>query len=125
MRRLVYISTRSLAFDDNAVVQACEKFAALNEATRISGILLYGELNFLQVIEGPSDEIGSLFERIKADSRHSGVVKTSDETVVERCFDSWGMRATQIFLGRREALEFVSDRVPAPLAEQLRNFASL
>jgi Sensors of blue-light using FAD len=125
MRRLIYISTRSSAFGDKAVEQACEKFAVYNETASISGILLFSELNFLQVIEGPGDAIGSLFERIKLDPRHSEIVKTDDEADAERCFGAWSMRATQAFLGRPDALDFIPQDVPVALSAQLRNFVSL
>jgi hypothetical protein len=46
----------------------------LNNAARgITGMLLYGNQTFLQVIEGEAGVVDALVERIGTDMRHSGV----------------------------------------------------
>jgi hypothetical protein len=53
--------------------------------------LLYIEGDFLQVIEGEEDVIISLFEKIKIDSRHKGIICVFNEKVKERQFSDWSM----------------------------------
>ncbi len=41
-----------------------------NEAKNISGILIYHDVSFLQVLEGEAQAVLNLFERIQQDLRH-------------------------------------------------------
>ena len=45
-----------------------------NNKNGITGILLFSEGNFFQVLEGKKDVVIALFERIKQDSRHYDLI---------------------------------------------------
>ena len=57
-----------------------------------SGALLYNGLNFLQILEGPSQALTPLYLKIRRDSRHSGVVKLVHERISMRTYPDWGMK---------------------------------
>jgi uncharacterized Fe-S cluster-containing MiaB family protein len=62
-----------------------------NDARRISGMLLYMEGCFFQVLEGPDTILEPLFEKISKDERHHHVMKLIMEPLEERTFGNWTM----------------------------------
>jgi hypothetical protein len=57
----------------------------------VTGLLLYVNRVFMQVIEGPHAEIGQLFDNIQIDQRNQSVVEMFDRSVDERAFVGWSM----------------------------------
>ena len=62
-----------------------------NDLMAVTGMLLYLKGRFLQHIEGHDRDVVEVFERIEADSRHTGIRVLSHEPIVERRFPSWSM----------------------------------
>ena len=62
-----------------------------NAAHDITGLLLYSDGQFLQLVEGPEAVVRSLFARIRADARHTQVVTLSDGPAPQRWFADWHM----------------------------------
>jgi hypothetical protein len=58
----------------------------------ITGLLVFGSGIFFQWLEGPRDNVTSLYEIISADARHSDVVLlTKEDEFRERLFPNWDM----------------------------------
>jgi hypothetical protein len=57
----------------------------------ITGVLLFVEGAFLQILEGEKDDVLGLMERIQRDPRHRGVKVFYEQEVDERAFASWSM----------------------------------
>jgi hypothetical protein len=62
-----------------------------NAELGISGMLLYKDLSFLQVIEGPHEAIRTLYQTIRVDDRHGRVRVLFEEPVAAREFADWSM----------------------------------
>ncbi|MFC6223337.1 BLUF domain-containing protein [Hymenobacter artigasi] len=62
-----------------------------NSRKNITGLLLYSEGIFVQVIEGPEAEIRELYARIQCDSRHTQVETVSEGLLPRRQFAEWSM----------------------------------
>jgi hypothetical protein len=62
-----------------------------NRVRGITGVLVYVEGAFLQVLEGAKDDVLDLMERIARDPRHHDVKVFYEQEVDERAFASWGM----------------------------------
>ena len=62
-----------------------------NLHTDITGMLLYMEGCFFQVIEGEPEQLERLFDKIAKDHRHHDVMKLILEPVEARCFENWTM----------------------------------
>lgn len=69
-----------------------------NEARGITGILCYGNGEFLQCIEGSKKEVLTLQERIFADTRHKNIKVLLIRAIEQRSFSDWRMRL--LFLER-------------------------
>jgi hypothetical protein len=92
MHRLIYFSNVSIDLNLFAIEAMVEQAAKRNRRLHISGALHYNGLNFLQVLEGPSQALTPLYLRIRKDPRHSGVVKLSHERISIRSYPDSGMR---------------------------------
>jgi len=90
--RLVYISrsVELLSVDELDSLLVCARDA--NQSHSITGLLLYKDLSFLQVIEGPKKALETLFSSICNDARHFRIKVLVDyEVISERSFPEWSM----------------------------------
>lgn len=62
-----------------------------NLRCRITGMLVYRQDVFLQVLEGDEGELGPVWDSIQADPRHGNVVLIRFVPVAARDFSSWSM----------------------------------
>lgn len=62
-----------------------------NQALNITGMLLYAEGVFLQVLEGPQDRVRGLYKRICQDERHARIFLVHEGEVGQRSFPDWRM----------------------------------
>ncbi|GAB3290610.1 hypothetical protein GCM10027348_07980 [Hymenobacter tenuis] len=64
---------------------------ANNSRLGISGVLLYGNGDFLQVLEGEKEVVHEMYATIQADYRHTNVLTLSDGPITKRVFQEWSM----------------------------------
>lgn len=104
MKRITYISRlkHSLSLTE---IEAIGKSAGINNRKEeITGILLYFNNLFFQIIEGEDNAINNLFDIIKQDERHQDVLcLKSEENVTERYFPEWEMKLVNLD-GRNDEL---------------------
>lgn len=92
LRQLLYTSQATARFDRLALDSLLESARRWNQAHDITGLLLgAANGNFVQLIEGPADEVEKTFARIKADRNHTAVSILLDQPVGERAFPNWTM----------------------------------
>ncbi len=91
LERLVYRSRSAHKLGSlhlfNLLVQCREK----NRRLGITGHLLYTEEIFVQCIEGPHDNIESLWQSLQRDERHHHIELLSRSPVSSRRFPEWSM----------------------------------
>ncbi len=91
MRQLVYISSAVSDFDEKSFSGILASARRNNAEDDVTGVLMYQQNQFFQVLEGPDTKVHDCFARISADSRHRGIIKLFDEPVENRCFSKWSM----------------------------------
>lgn len=89
--RIVYISAQTVAFDDAALAELLAVARKNNAELGISGMLLYHEGSFMQVLEGQQADVEKLYEKIAQDDRHDNTTVVLRGDVDERTFDEWAM----------------------------------
>src|SRR3954470_8850168 len=109
MRQIVYRSTTTAdsgrAADD--IPDIVRQAAARNGIEGITGLLYAEDDAFLQVIEGPSDRISDLVDRLYDDDRHRDLTILVDRSIAQREFGDW----TMIYRDRRESIDAFDDRL--------------
>jgi len=88
---LIYSSAATHAFSQEDLSQLLTKARFKNEKLSVTGMLLYAEGSFFQVLEGPPDVVDALFTMIKNDERHGKVTVIIRESIAKRAFANWTM----------------------------------
>ena len=91
MISLIYVSSAVNKFSKPELLALLEQSRLKNFDLDITGMLLYRDGNFIQVLEGPPDAVRQLFETIKADPRHHGVLRLMERPIQQRQFSDWSM----------------------------------
>lgn len=104
--QLIYASTRVGTFglqDARSVIDAAKR---RNVPQDITGLLIYADGYFLQVLEGSASATSETFIRIGADPRHEHISLLSVEDVAERSFPQWAMRYIDVSELRDHLIRF-------------------
>lgn len=94
--RMVYTSARSSKCDDSNIDDILEKSRKNNPDNEITGLLLYTDDRFIQILEGPLYNVMNTYNRISKDNRHAGTQIRFFEKVTERHFSNWHMGSKNI-----------------------------
>tara|TARA_R110000796_G_scaffold170945_3_gene287878 strand:- start:5896 stop:6348 length:453 start_codon:yes stop_codon:yes gene_type:complete len=85
----VSVTNRPLAASDvSDILNVSQKN---NERERITGLLMYHDQLFFQVLEGELSSVKTSYERIGFDERHHGLALVWEGEVEERAFPAWSM----------------------------------
>ena len=89
--QLIYTSVAAEEFWPDDLLNLVERARANNAPLGITGMLLFHDNRFLQLLEGPEAEVRKCFERIKKDKRHAEVRVLLTDRTPERSFPDWTM----------------------------------
>jgi hypothetical protein len=101
LHHLIYASRASSAFREHEIPALLAKARANNSSLQVTGMLLYVEGSFFQILEGSREAVDSLFTRIHTDPRHALVTRIISEPIAQRSFGDWTMGFSS--LGLNEA----------------------
>lgn len=96
LAQLTYVSIRNASCTEAEIQKILSSCKKNNVGLDITGVLLYSDSKFIQMVEGNGKTIGDLYEKIKLDSRHSSVYMISYGPIKERTFPSWHMGVRKI-----------------------------
>ncbi len=88
---IVYLSTAIAQLSEGASLQLLRRARFANKQAGITGVLMYGGGQFMQVLEGCSAAVRRLYARIQTDPRHSRLEKIADGPIPHREFTDWHM----------------------------------
>jgi Sensors of blue-light using FAD len=88
---LVYVSVASIEFSREKLTKLLSQSRHFNSENGITGLLLFDEGHFMQLLEGKKKMIENLMARIKKDSRHREVEILEEGTASDRQFSDWSM----------------------------------
>ena len=88
---IVYVSFSNEELSEKDLETLLQEIRSKNEQQQVTGLLLYNDGSFIQVIEGSQQTIRDLFNRIRGDERHTNVVKLLEEPIKTRALSDWSM----------------------------------
>ena len=91
MYQLVYVSSASADLSEDDLKDVLCHAGEANRVVGITGMLVYLDGCFLQVLEGRRECVRDLFARIEADPRHCGARVLIESDVAKRAFPDWSM----------------------------------
>jgi hypothetical protein len=133
MYQLVYVSTASRAMSDADLNEILDVSRRKNRERDVTGVLLYLDRGFLQVLEGPEAAVKETYAHIARDRRHIDPRILIEQETDERLFAGWSMGFDRLLPGQARTadvfaitLDAIHNVIPpqkaAGLAILLRNF---
>ncbi|HET6150885.1 MAG TPA: BLUF domain-containing protein [Polyangia bacterium] len=102
---IIYASASRQPFSPRQLTELLAKARASNQALAVSGLLLYHQGSFLQVLEGEDSVLSALYERITKDPRHHRCMVVKRSTVMQRSFADWSMGFVEVSAAVAKQLE--------------------
>ena len=113
IHNIVYCSQATQYMDKESIDRIITTSRHNNPRLGITGLLTFGSGFFFQWLEGPEDNVTTLFKTISADPRHCNVVLlTQEDEYRERIFPNWDMelvKAEDISTVLEDAMHEASD----------------
>ena len=91
MINVIYASAASQKLYTLELAKLLQDARKNNEALDITGMLLFHNGSFLQILEGEEDAVEALVAKIKKDPRHKSFNLLLKEEIEERSFENWSM----------------------------------
>lgn len=92
----IYASALSPNVTDAEIAALLERAREKNSRLGLTGMLVFCDESFFQVLEGPEDVVDGLYEIIEADQRHCHITKVIRESIDHRHFEEWTMGFTKV-----------------------------
>ncbi|WP_232224010.1 BLUF domain-containing protein [Gillisia sp. CAL575] len=86
---IVYVSTASNNLKDEEIQNILSSSNTWNNKNDITGLLLFSEGNFFQIIEGEKKTITELFETIQEDDRHHNIMQIFGKDIHKDAYDGY------------------------------------
>jgi predicted nucleotidyltransferase len=87
----IYASVETEKLDSSQIFSILEKARIKNSRIHVTGMLLYDNGAFFQILEGEREVVEKLLLEISQDKRHDHIVKIIIELIAERSFSEWTM----------------------------------
>ncbi|RYG46723.1 BLUF domain-containing protein [bacterium] len=94
----IYVSASVKGLPDEELQRLLKQSRTNNVRDGITGMLLYSDGSFLQILEGPKTAVTQTVSRILQDDRHHLMIVMTEGPIEERTFSEWSMgfaRASQ------------------------------
>lgn len=93
---LTYVSASTNLLNENQLKDLLYVCKDKNRLIDVTGMLLYRNGYFIQVLEGEKDIVETLYAKIKNDPRHMNALVVSREVITNRNFNAWSMGFSDI-----------------------------
>lgn len=121
MHQIIYMSRATHPMSDDELEALLRNASLKNEQRGITGALVYGDGQFMQIMEGEKDVLDTLYATVSRDPRHTDLTKLTDKEISHRSFSNWSM-AFQA-LSPQQFHNLVGYTPPAKLTEQAHNLS--
>ncbi len=91
MIQISYISSATAAMPTQDLLALLQQCRENNAGRGVTGMLLYANGTFLQVLEGPDQVVDDLVDVIKKDSRHTNIQMLYRKSIERRQYSDWSM----------------------------------
>ena len=91
MHHIIYLSRATQSMSDEELATLLTQAREANARQDITGALVYGDGQFMQIIEGEEATLAMLYAKLLQDGRHGQVFKFADKPIAQRSFADWSM----------------------------------
>jgi hypothetical protein len=115
---VVYVSSAIKKFSEKELVDLLRIARCNNERLEVTGMLLYHDGNFMQVLEGPEQSVQQLIGVISSDHRHHGMIRLLTRHISARSFADWSMAFQNLDLIPSDQLQAFSPFLTGSLLDE-------
>jgi len=94
--RLIYVSQAISGLEYPDFIQILQRSEFNNKKVGITGMLVFGDSMFLQVLEGSRRLVSQTYNRILLDKRHVNAELIDFSEIDHRSFSVWSMKLVQL-----------------------------
>ena len=116
-KSLIYVSRAEEHVDYEEILNILTHAWKYNHNSYISGMLVYDNKHFMQIIQGPIATIDKLYARISNDARHTDIKLIGEELLHDRNCSGWGIG----FYDKQEVADVFYDALHIGHGEDLYN----
>ena len=91
MHHIIYMSRAVAPMSDHQLAHLLQQAREGNRQRNITGALVYGDGQFMQIIESEEAHLAQLYAHLLSDPRHGNIVKLADKQLAQRSFSEWSM----------------------------------
>lgn len=91
MIHLIYISSATSWPSERDLLDLLAQSRERNQRQDITGMLLYDNATYMQVLEGSEEDVHDIYHSILNDPRNTGNVTLIEEEISQRDFPNWSM----------------------------------
>ena len=89
MHHLIYLSQATRLLSAKALTCLLDQARLTNEWQHLTGVLVYGNKRFIQLLEGEPAVPEQAYARISRDPRHQHLCRVADYPITDRQFADW------------------------------------
>ncbi|WP_440876268.1 BLUF domain-containing protein [Thalassotalea sp. PLHSN55] len=109
MIHLIYVSAATKIMDKDSLLELLEQARERNKAQQVTGMLLYANYSFLQVLEGDAKDVDEIYQAIVKDNRNAGNTVVQRKEINKRSFANWSMAFKALSQAEIDKLEGFSE----------------
>lgn len=91
MKNIVYVSNAVMLLDNAELLNILTTARKNNAKRGVTGVLLYSDRIFIQLLEGDDADVDHIFGEIEKDARHKNMITLIDEEIHTKDFPDWSM----------------------------------
>jgi len=114
---ILYISVASQYMNEDELGTILSVSRRNNRRDELTGVLLYGNGRFIQLLEGDQEIVSRTFERLRSDRRHLDLTVIASGNLAERCFPDWFMGFKAIRPESYSMIDGFLDLTKKPISE--------
>lgn len=119
--RLIYTSSATNDMSEEQLFELLIQSRSRNKKQNVTGMLVYRNGAFLQVLEGEPKDVDEIYKAIMTDPRNSGHYLLDRGSIPERRFPNWTMGFKNLSQHQPEELDGYSDILEGgQLPEEIR-----
>jgi hypothetical protein len=96
MLQMLYVSGASAHMTDAGIKEILTASRRNNLRAGITGMLLWADGVFIQILEGEQEAVRALYRRIETDDRHRNLMLVLEQVADKRLFTEWSMGFKQL-----------------------------
>lgn len=109
MIQLLYISLATWPMQEDDLIFLLQQARDRNQQQNVTGMLLYRDGTFVQLLEGESSDVEEIYQAIILDERNTGNYLIDKSEIKQRRFPSWNMGFKDLTKIPADELEGFSD----------------